>query len=78
MTAARYLLADLQWRCSRTCRALLRLATLAVLATRRVQLAFAIDSAGWDNTPAGTHRLADLMTRDAELRDRMRTVRSQG
>lgn len=75
MTAARYLIADLQWRAGRTARALLRWAVLVVLATRRVQLAVAIDSALWDDTPAGAHRLADLMTRDAQLRDRMREVR---
>jgi hypothetical protein len=77
MTAVRYLLADLQWRAGRCTTALMRWAVLAVLSTRRVQLAFAIDSALWDDTPAGTHRLADLMTRDAELRQRMRDVYRQ-
>jgi hypothetical protein len=75
MTAARYILADLQWRAGRCTHALLCWAALAVLSTRRVQLAIAIDSALWDDTPAGAHRLADLMTRDAELRERMRAVR---
>ena len=76
MTAARYLLADLQWRCGRAGHALVRWLLLAVLATRRVQVQFAIEEALYDDTPAGAHRLADLMTRDAELRERMRHVRA--
>jgi hypothetical protein len=75
MTAVRYLIADLQWRAGRTARALMRWAVLAVLSTRRVQLAVAIDSALWDDTPAGALRLSALMTQDAQLRDRMRQVR---
>ena len=77
MTAARYLVADLQWRAGRMATTLLRWALLAVLGTRRVQLAIAIDSALWDDTPAGARRLADLMTRDADLRERMRSLRQQ-